>query len=103
MPVTRVQAQFKLSQDKTAEDRARVIEALEPGPRKNGPWRPGCAVSVTNTKLPQRGSGTLSSKVAPATNRTMMERIASRGLPDSTLTQPTMIGPMTAANLPSIL
>lgn len=31
MPVTRVQAQFKLSQDKTAEDRARVIEALESG------------------------------------------------------------------------
>ena len=31
MPVTRIQAQFKLSQDKTPEDRARVIKTLESG------------------------------------------------------------------------
>jgi hypothetical protein len=48
-------------------------------------------------------SSTKYSSAAPAVNRMMSESMEWRGLPVATLTQPISSGPITAANLPSML
>jgi hypothetical protein len=80
----------------------------------NGALRsaPGCQEKLTVTlrkahkafaaSWASRSSTRISNR-APSTNSTLIDNIESRGLPVATLIQPTMTGPMIAANFPNTL
>jgi hypothetical protein len=72
------------------------------------------AVTLSNPGGHEQGAGRISSlrfhgrltntrSVPPPTNNTRIERMARRGLPVATPTKPISAGPITAANLPSML